>query len=137
MIAVDTNIFVYAVDTENPAKGAAAVALLRELSDRDAVLLWQVLVEIGATLLRKKAKSDIDIAIPVVISAWMDIFPLRMPSAKVALDVWRLIDAYQLSYFDSLIISACIDAGVTRLYSEDMQSRGQIEGVEIINPFAS
>ena len=99
------------------------------------MLLRQVRVEIGATLLRKKAKSDIDIAIPEVISAWTGIFPLRIPSERVALDVWRLIDAYQLSYFDALIISACIDAGVTRLYSEDIQSRPEVEGVKIVNPF--
>jgi predicted nucleic acid-binding protein len=137
MIAVDTNILVYSVDAADAVRREKAARLLKDLEAQPTVILWQVLVEVGAVLSRKKAKSELKVPIGSLISAWLDLFEVQVPSKKVALDVWRLMDAYQLSYFDALIIGACIDAGATRLYSEDIQSGPQIEGVEIVNPFAA
>lgn len=37
---------------------------------------------------------------------------------------------------DELYDAACLDAGVTRLYSEDLPGRPPPEGLEIVNPFA-
>ena len=136
MIAVDTNILVYAVDANDEHRGPKALALLKDLESQETVLLWQVVCEFGAALLRKKPKSDILIDIPKVLSAWLDIFPLARPSRPVVDTAWKLIDKYQLSYWDSLLIAACLDAGVTRLYTEDMQSQPTIEGVALVNPFA-
>ncbi len=38
--------------------------------------------------------------------------------------------------WDALLVSACVEAGVTRLYTEDMSDGERFESVEIINPFA-
>jgi predicted nucleic acid-binding protein len=35
-----------------------------------------------------------------------------------------------------MLVSACIEAGVSRLYSEDLPGRTKIEGLDIVNPFA-
>lgn len=35
-----------------------------------------------------------------------------------------------------MLLAACVDAGVTQLFSEDLQSSPTIRGVRIINPFA-
>ena len=137
MIAVDTNVLVYAVDANEPVKGARAVALLKELESQPTVLLWQVVCEFGAVLLRKKPKSDINVGIPDVLNAWMGMFPVVTPSPAVVRMAWKLIDAHQMSYWDSLLIAACIDSGVTRLYTEDLQGKPVIESIEIVNPFAS
>ena len=42
---------------------------------------------------------------------------------------------YRLSFYDSLIVAAALDAGCKILYSEDLQHGQQIEGVTITNPF--
>ena len=47
----------------------------------------------------------------------------------------ELYERFSLSHWDSLLLAACADAGVTRLYSEDMQHGTDIDGVKIINPF--
>lgn len=47
----------------------------------------------------------------------------------------ELYERFSLSHWDSLLLAACADAGVTRLYSEDMQHGADIDGVKIINPF--
>jgi predicted nucleic acid-binding protein len=38
------------------------------------------------------------------------------------------------SFWDAMIIAACMDCGVTRLYSEDLPGR-TFEGLVIVNPF--
>jgi predicted nucleic acid-binding protein len=35
-----------------------------------------------------------------------------------------------------MLLAACKDAGVTTLYSEDMDSRTNYDGLTIVNPFA-
>ena len=35
-----------------------------------------------------------------------------------------------------MLVAACLDAGVTRLYSEDLPARKPPPPLEIINPFA-
>jgi predicted nucleic acid-binding protein len=42
---------------------------------------------------------------------------------------------YRYGFYDSLIIAAALDAGCTRLYSEDLQDGQRIEGLTIKNPF--
>jgi predicted nucleic acid-binding protein len=42
----------------------------------------------------------------------------------------------QWSFWDAMIVAACQDAGVTRLYSEDLPGSAPPEGLEIVNPFA-
>jgi predicted nucleic acid-binding protein len=48
-----------------------------------------------------------------------------------------LLAKYSLSFWDALLIAACLEAGVTRLYTEDFDRSVQAEGIEIINPFAA
>ena len=42
---------------------------------------------------------------------------------------------YRYSFYDSLIVASALDAGCTRLYSEDLQDGQRIEGLTIENPF--
>jgi len=46
-----------------------------------------------------------------------------------------LLARYSLSFWDALIIAACLEADVTRLYSEDFDAYPRIDGLEIVNPF--
>ena len=43
---------------------------------------------------------------------------------------------YGLSFYDALIVAAALEAGCSRLYSEDMQHGQQIQQLTIQNPFA-
>jgi len=50
----------------------------------------------------------------------------------------ELRDRYQISYWDSLIVAAALDANCDTLYTEDMQHRQVIEGrLTLINPFVA
>ena len=42
---------------------------------------------------------------------------------------------YGFSFYDSLIVAAALEAGCSRLYTEDMQHGQQIHSLTIQNPF--
>ncbi|HVG20970.1 MAG TPA: nucleic-acid-binding protein, contains PIN domain protein, partial [Blastocatellia bacterium] len=57
---------------------------------------------------------------------------------------WRVMDrakqlsnSHSLSYWDSMIIAACLEGGVTRLYSEDFDGYSNIDSLSLVNPFKS
>jgi len=63
-------------------------------------------------------------------------FSLRTPSAGLFQVSFDLRSRFSLSHWDSMLLAACKEAGVTTLYSEDMDSGTDYDGLRIINPFA-
>jgi predicted nucleic acid-binding protein len=45
------------------------------------------------------------------------------------------VDTNSISCWDALVISACRDAHVDRLYSEDLVGHNGLDGIEIVDPF--
>ncbi|MGD9855323.1 MAG: PIN domain-containing protein [Planctomycetaceae bacterium] len=134
MNAVDTNVLIYAHDPRDPAKHSTADALIQSVPD--GVLLWQVACEYLAAS-RKLAPLGYDSQ-----AAWQDIIDLRtvwtsiLPSWSVHDASRDLMDRFSLSFWDALIIAACLDADVERLYSEDFDAYSDVDGLEIVNPFS-
>jgi predicted nucleic acid-binding protein len=131
--AFDTNILVYACDKLNADKCKVAQDLL---DSGNGIMLWQTACEfIAAT--RKLAVQGFTAA-----DAWrhlgflLDSLPLVLPNRSVFGFAQRLHVDNHLSYWDALLIAACQEAGVTRLYSEDLPGRAPPAGLEIVNPFA-
>lgn len=135
MNAVDTNILIYARDPRDERKQATAGALLSSLSD--GVLLWQVACEYLAAS-RKLEQFGYDRSQVVADLADMRrVWQTILPSWHVLDRALSLLTRYRLSFWDSTLIAACLEAGVTRLYSEDFDASAQAEGLEIVNPFAA
>ena len=44
---------------------------------------------------------------------------------------------YSLSHWDSLLVAACIEAGIDTLYSEDMGDGAVYDSLTVINPLKS
>ena len=133
MNAVDTNILIYARDPRDPAKQTIAASLLSSLTD--GALLWQVACEYIAAS-RKLEPFGYDRTQALADVADMrEAWEIILPTWSVMDRAMRLLTRYQLSFWDALIISACLEAGVTRLYSEDFDASAQAEGLEIVNPF--
>ena len=63
-----------------------------------------------------------------------DVTIISSASLKKAL---ILIERYQYSIFDSIIIATALDVHCSKLYSEDMQHGQVVEGLTIVNPFES
>jgi len=133
MNAVDTNILLYVYAPRDPAKQAAAASPLQSLTD--GVLLWQVACEYLA------ASRKLELLGYNRSQAWQDIRDLHrvwttiLPSWGVLDQAERLLSSYSLSFWDGMIIAACLEGGVTRLYSEDLDAYPRVDGLEIVNPF--
>ena len=65
----------------------------------------------------------------------MALFPLKIPSAKVFEISFALQARFSLSHWDNMLLAACKEAGVNRLYSEDMDTDTDYDGLTIVNPF--
>lgn len=133
---LDTNIVIYSVDIADPAKQRTAQLLQsRLISQHHAVVSTQVIQEFLNTCLRKlktqlTAQDALDIAERIL-------WPICKVSPSYALH-HRAIALHQrlgFSFYDSLIVAAALQAGCTRLYSEDLQHGQQIERLTIVNPF--
>jgi predicted nucleic acid-binding protein len=133
MDAVDTNILIYAHDPRDAAKQNKAASLISSLVD--GVLLWQVACEYLSAS-RKLEPFGYDRA-----QAWQDIRDLRqvwttmLPGWTAQDRADQLLGAYSLSFWDAMIIAACLEGNVVRLYSEDFDAYPHLNGLEIINPF--
>lgn len=136
MNAVDTNILVYSVCADQPKERDAARALLATLDAGNTILLWQVLCEFGAVTSKMSRQGKLDgVSHRDLVVTLRDQFPLVMPSASILDKALHIQHANQVSYWDALLLAACAEAGVRRLYTQDVQSAPIIEGVEIVNPF--
>ncbi|MGZ8842514.1 MAG: PIN domain-containing protein [Pyrinomonadaceae bacterium] len=134
MNAVDTNVLIYARDPRHPLKHQTARQLTAQMLDGG--LLWQVACEFIAAS-RKLTEVGYTQA-----QAWRELEQLRqlwkliVPSEQILTHAERLTSTHNFSFWDSLLVAACIEGGVTRLYTEDFDSSiSKAIGVEIINPF--
>ncbi|MBM3995657.1 MAG: PIN domain-containing protein [Planctomycetes bacterium] len=136
MNAVDTNILLYSADDNEPAKQAKAQALIDQLvASGSTVLFWQVLAETVNQLRQWKNRGELtDMEFDEHVQFFRNLFPLSVPSLVVLDHALDLAKRYSPSYWDSLILGACKDAGVTTLYTEDIGSSAVIDGIQLVNP---
>ena len=138
MTAVDTNVFIYALDADEPVKQAKAQQLLDRLSRAagSTVLPWQVAGEILNNLRRSEAAGDLPAAdVEPQLRTFLAMFPLVIPTAAVFAHYFQLRARFRLSHWDTMLLAACKEAGVTTLYSEDMDAGTDYDGLRIVNPF--
>jgi predicted nucleic acid-binding protein len=135
LVFVDTNVLVYAVDTGDHGKHAAARAWRAELwTRRRGRLSFQVLHEFYAQVLRKdpgareRARAEVR-----DLQAWNPV----ATSVSALEDAWALQDRYRLPFWDALILAAAKAASCSYLLSEDFQTGQDLDGVVVLSPFRS
>jgi predicted nucleic acid-binding protein len=133
MNAVDTNVLIYAKDARYPQKQNEAISLIDNL--QDGVLLWQVACEFMAAS-HKLAPLGYNRG-----EAWKEVQRLRLIWHTAAPD-WQVLDRaellfarFSLSQWDAMLVAACLEVGVTTLYSEDLTAYPRIDTLQILNPF--
>jgi len=139
MTAIDTNVAVYAIDRVDAIKRAKARALLRRLrtDPPTAVLLWQVIGEFPRYLRSRQGRGLLSRAGALrYFGVVRPMYPLAMPTPAVLDRVLDLSGRYSLSHWDSMLIGACVEAGIDTLYTEDMGAPVTFDGIRLINPFA-
>lgn len=137
MNAVDTNIWLYAIDRADLPKHQRAIDLITQLAGGvDTVIIWQVAAEFLSNLRKWRHAGRLSFAdVELYLHKLLSMFPLVVPG-RSQLDLsLALSTRHSLSYWDSLLLAARIEAGVTTLYSEDLSHEVAYDGVTVVNPF--
>lgn len=131
---LDTNILVYAIETDGPdlQKAARARGLLRG----DMVCLsTQVLGEFYAAVTSVRRASPLT---HEEAASWIQVWKLNdirdITTAHVDLAL-ELGARMQINYYDALILATARLAGCALVYSEDLNSGQDYGGVRVVNPF--
>jgi predicted nucleic acid-binding protein len=133
---IDSNVFVYLFDEIDERKRDVAYKIVESALQADsAIISWQVVQETLNVVTRKlptpMTSEDARRFLEQVLG------PLWRGSPSQAL-YRRALDLQarnRYSFYDSLVIAGALDAGCTRLYSENLQDGQRIEGLTIENPF--
>jgi predicted nucleic acid-binding protein len=66
---------------------------------------------------------------------WMSLFPVVNVMQSTLRMAMNAVQEHQFSFRDAMILETTVQAGVTCLYSEDMQHKRSWKGMAIENPF--
>lgn len=133
---IDSNVFIYLFDETDDRKRRIAQSLIHTaLLEGSAQISFQVVQETLNVITQK-------LSVPVKLE------DAHLFLNQVLLPLWKINPnstlyqrglaiqtRYQLGFYDSLIISASLQAGCRTLFSEDLQHGQQIETLTIQNPF--
>jgi predicted nucleic acid-binding protein len=133
---LDTNLFIYQLDTEDKRKSVIADQIIRDaVTSSNACISFQVVQECLNTMLKKaqicltaeQAERYLEASLKPLLRIY--------PSISLYRSGLRVQSRYQYSFYDSLIIASALQAGCKKLYSEDLQHGQRIEQLTITNPF--
>jgi predicted nucleic acid-binding protein len=133
---LDTNIFIYSIDRRDPAKEQRATELIRS-SHRSlkGVVSFQVVQEFfNVAPKRLLVPMSLELAQLYLERVFLPLLRVHS-SARLYAEALALQSRYQLSWFDSLIVAAAIEAACAILYSEDLQHGQRFGDLQIQNPF--
>ena len=131
---VDTNVLLYASSAliEDGPKRRRALDLLTEA---DLALSVQVLQEFYYQSTRPSRQAAITHEQALNFLRSLESFPIQ----PVTLDIFRSAVAirqrFGLSYWDGAILAAARALGCDAVYSEDLSSEQDYDGLRVINPF--
>jgi predicted nucleic acid-binding protein len=136
-IFLDTNIFVYSIDssTELTQKRDVARKLVTtHIREESGVISIQVLQEFFQVATRKiEAPISIDDALEYM--QYMSILQIVAPDFDMVVAAARLHQRHSFSFWDALIVQAAKTAECTLIVSEDLQDGLHFNGLTIKNPF--
>ena len=133
---LDTNVFVYAFDRQEINKRKIANKLIKSaLVDGNGCISSQVIREFVNVATRK-------FVVPLSVAdcrQYLD--KVLVPLCEIYADTGLyhraldIMERWQFSFYDALIIAAAIQTDCNHLYSEDLQHQQKIHSLTVVNPF--
>jgi predicted nucleic acid-binding protein len=130
---VDTNVFVYMLDTRYPVKQTAAIELVEGLRAGDCAVSLQTIGELYAALTGrlKRAPWEAAQASRNVLAAFPSFGASRTAVERALAEAM----AQRFNYWDALQLAAANEAGCGLCFSEDMSEGAKLGSVELVHPF--
>lgn len=135
---IDTNIFIYSFDKSNSRKHEVSKDIIADaLEHSSGIISYQVIQEFLSVATRKfknpLSYSDCQRYLNIVLEPICEVFS----SIELYHQAMDVMERWQYSFYDSLIISAALKAQCKILFSEDFQNNQKIQNLTIQNPFIS
>lgn len=132
--SIDSNIFVYAVDSQDPVRQTSALTIISEAARCDCVLTPQSLAEFYHVVTRKRL-SNREAAL-AQITDWMAVFPTTPgPTGPHVLAAAAAPVSFQ--FFDALLLATAAAAGCSAMISEDMQPGVPFGTISVVAAFSA
>ncbi len=133
---LDSNVLLYLFDERSHRKFGVAEKLVdKALRTGNAVISFQVVQE---TLNVATKKLEVPLSSGEA-SRFLETTLLPLWKVNPSRELYRrsleIQSRYQFGFYDSLIVSAALEAGCGTLYTEDLQHGQIVERLKIINPF--
>ena len=133
MIAVDTNVLIYACDQADPRRQKIALDLITNA--KTASSCGRSPANSSRPLESSSKQGFTSTHAWNRLAEFRDLLPLVLPTDGNLARAKELHLARGASLWDALILAACVEAGVETFYSEDLPGFDDFEGVRIVNPF--
>jgi len=133
---LDTNVLVYALTRTDLSKQAAAVRLLTDAIDSGkGIISFQIVQEFFSVAFRRFNPPLTLIEAEQFLA--MPLRPLLAVHSSYALYsmALQLTHRHALSWYDSLIVAAALEANCRILYTEDLQHGQKFSDLRVVNPF--
>jgi predicted nucleic acid-binding protein len=133
---LDTNVLVYALTRSDLSKQTAALRLLTDAIDSgNGIISFQIVQEFFSVAFRRfnppltLIEAERFLAMPLrPLLAIHSSYPLYAHAVQ-------LTHRYSLSWYDSLIVAAALEADCRILYTEDLQHGQTFDNLRVQNPF--
>ncbi len=136
-VFVDSNIFLYAfteIDDKSKKEETEKHKIASDIILNDINISTQVINEVSSNMIRKLKFSNREVR--EFVESCYSRYNIINFSEELFVVASKIRENYNISYYDSMIVSAGLKANATILYSEDMQHNLVVNGsLTIINPF--
>lgn len=131
-VFIDTNILVYSMDTHEKSKRNACRSVLRKIQrDYIGVISTQVMQEFYVTVTKK---LGIDPLVAKNILHTFENYEIVLMTPALVNEAIDCSIINQMSFWDSLIITAAECARCSELWTEDLNHGQIVRGVTVRNP---
>jgi len=132
-VFIDSNIFLYAFNDADLQKHTRAIEAIIS-SNYESVISVQIINEVSNNMLKKLNFSNSEVKEFIVDSYQR--YEVQTITKEIFTNACDIRDSYNVSYYDSLILSAALFCECQYILSEDMQHKQSIfDKLTIINPF--
>ncbi len=115
---LDTNVLIYAYSSKDLNKQKTAFRLIYE--ERENIVLSTQVINEFSSILIKKYKVNPIVLYPKIQNFFV-LFDVVLIDYSTIKKAFELLQKYNFSYYDSLIVSSALENDCKILYSEDMQ----------------
>jgi len=131
---IDTNIIIYLLDGTDAAKRRRSETLIEHALEHGSGCISYQVVQESLNVTIRKLHFNAEDANRLLNRVLLPLWKIN-PSGALYQRGLDLQARHQFGFYDSLIVSAALEAGCKTLYSEDLQHNQRIDGLTIQNPF--